>query len=129
MAVTRPRASVVGWAAAIDAALVLIFVLIGRNSHDEGFSVAGTLQTWWPFLAGLAVGWLVTLPWRRPLGIVLPGIVIWVATVAIGMALRVVSGQGIQLSFVIVAAVVLGVFLLGWRGVARAVGRLRSRPA
>ena len=35
----------------------------------------------------------------------------------VGMLLRVVSGQGIQVSFVIVAAVVLAAFLLGWRAV------------
>ena len=41
------------------------------------------------------------------------------------MLLRAVSGAGVQTSFVVVTIVVLGLFLLGWRGVARLV--LRSR--
>jgi hypothetical protein len=114
-------------AAVIDLALVLVFVLIGRDSHREAFSLGGTLQTLWPFLSGLVVGWLVTRAWRRPRGVLAPGIVIWLLTVAIGMALRVVSGQGIAVSFVIVATIVLGVFLLGWRAIAAGVSLLRSR--
>jgi hypothetical protein len=114
-------------AAALDIALVLVFVLIGRSSHDEATSLVGALVTLWPFLAGLAVGWLVVRAWRRPSALLPTGVVIWVATVAIGMVLRVVSGQGIAVSFVIVASIVLGVFLLGWRAIAIAVRAARAR--
>jgi hypothetical protein len=69
----------------------------------------------------------VTVAWRRPLGILVPGVVIWVATVAIGMLLRVASGQGVQFAFVIVATVTLGIFLVGWRAIALLIVRLRSR--
>jgi len=127
MAPARTRSSVVSLAAIIDVVLVLVFVLIGRSSHDEGFTVIGTLQTWWPFLVGLAVGWIICLAWRHPLGLLLPGIVIWVTTVVIGMLLRAASDQGVEVAFVVVASVVLGVFLLGWRAIALAVVRLRSR--
>jgi DUF3054 family protein len=126
MAGTRPRASIVWFAAAADVVLVLLFVLIGRGAHEEGLTVLGTLVTWWPFLVGLAVGWFITVAWRRPLGIVLPGVVIWLATVGIGMLLRLLSGQGIALAFVIVATVTLAVFLLGWRAIAGLVS-LRAR--
>jgi hypothetical protein len=37
--------------------------------------------------------------------------------------LRVVAGQGVQLSFVVVTVVVLGVFVLGWRAVVAFVRR------
>lgn len=111
--------------AAIDAALVLAFVLIGRASHSEG--LLGALQTWWPFLGGLAIGWVVMRAWRHPRRIAWTGIGVWVATVGCGMLLRVASGQGVQPSFVIVATVVLGVFLLGWRGLALLALRSRSR--
>jgi len=123
MAATRPPTSVVGFAAVADVVLVLLFVLIGRGAHEEALTVQGTLMTWWPFLVGLAVGWLVTVAWRRPLGVLMPGIVIWVATVGIGMLLRLLSGQGIALAFVIVATVTLAVFLLGWRAIAWLVNR------
>lgn len=55
------------------------------------------------------------------------GVVVWVSTLVIGMILRVVSGQGIAVSFVIVAAIVLAVFLVGWRAVALLVTTLRRR--
>jgi hypothetical protein len=126
MAASRPQASVVWFSAAADVVLVLLFVLIGRGAHDEGLTLQGTLTTWWPFLVGLAVGWLITVAWRRPLGVLLPGAVIWVATVGVGMLLRLLSGQGIALAFVIVATITLAVFLLGWRAIAKLV-TLRAR--
>jgi hypothetical protein len=126
-----PRSSspsaAIALSAVLDVVLVLVFVLVGRSSHAEALNPIGILQTLWPFLAGLVVGWLVIRAWRRPLAIVWTGIVAWVATVAVGMILRVVSGQGIALSFVIVATIVLGLFLLGWRAVAALIRSLRAR--
>ncbi|MEA9986753.1 MULTISPECIES: DUF3054 domain-containing protein [Subtercola] len=125
--VPAPRRDIVV-AAVFDVVLVLVFVLIGRSSHSEGFSLAGTLTTWWPFLIGLAVGWAVSRAWRRPFGIRLPGLSIWLLTVLVGMLLRTVSSQGVEVSFVIVATIVIGVFLLGWRAIAAAVAARRPRP-
>jgi peptidoglycan/LPS O-acetylase OafA/YrhL len=113
-------------AAVLDLALVLVFVGIGRRSHDEGGAILGSLTTAWPFLAGAALGWLIVRAWRRPLRVVPTGVVVWAAAVVGGMLLRLASGQGVQLSFVLVTAVVLGVFLVGWRGIAVLV-RLRTR--
>jgi hypothetical protein len=112
-------------AAIADVALVLVFVLIGRSSHDEGFSVLGTLNTLWPFLAGLVIGWLAVRAWRRPTTLLRTGVPVWIATVVIGMLLRVISGQGIQVSFVIVATIVLAIFLLGWRAITAWIARAR----
>jgi hypothetical protein len=39
---------------------------------------------------------------------------VWLATVALGQALRVVAGQGTALAFIIVSLLFLGLFLLGW---------------
>jgi len=114
-------------AAVLDVLLVLVFVLIGRDSHREGSSLAGTAETLWPFLAGLAIGWVATRAWRRPLAVLRSGAGIWLATVVVGMLLRAASSQGVQLSFVIVTAIVLGLFLVGWRAVAAPVVRRRSR--
>ena len=111
----------------IDAILVTVFVLIGRASHNEG--LLGTLVTLWPFLAGLAGGWLMLRAWRSPLRIVWTGLAVWASTVGLGLVLRLASGQGVQFSFVIVTTIVLGVFLLGWRGVALLLARARSRRA
>jgi hypothetical protein len=114
-------------AQAIDVVLVLVFVLIGRASHTEGFSVLGTLVTLWPFLVGLVVGHIVMRAWRRPFTVLWTGVGIWISTVVIGMLLRLASAQGIELSFVVVASIVLGAFLLGWRGLALLVTRRRVR--
>lgn len=114
-------------AAVADALLVLVFVLIGRRSHDESDALLGLLTTLWPFLAGAAVGWLVSLGWRRPFALVPTGVVVWVSTVVVGMLLRLASGQGVQPSFVVVTAVVLAVFLVGWRAVLLLVRRVRAR--
>jgi hypothetical protein len=111
-------------AAVIDVCCILLFVVIGRASHTKGESAAGLASTAWPFLAGLAVGWLAVRAWRRPAAIVPSGAAAWVATVAVGMVLRVLAGQGTALAFVIVALAFLGLFLLGWRLVARWAPRL-----
>jgi len=113
--------------ALVDVALVVAFVLIGRASHNEG--ALGTLVTLWPFLAGLAVGWIGARAWRTPLTVRWTGLTLWAATVVVGMLLRGVSGQGVQFGFVIVTAVVLAIFLLGWRGIAQLVLRGRARRA
>ena len=109
-----------------DAVLVLVFVLIGRASHDED-PVLGALTTYWPFLVALGAGWIASLGWRAPLSIVRTGLPVWAITVALGMVLRVVADQGVQLSFVIVTSIVLAVFLLGWRAIAALVLRRRTR--
>ncbi|RIQ33637.1 DUF3054 domain-containing protein [Jiangella rhizosphaerae] len=118
-----------GPAAVVDAVLVLAFVLIGRRTHDDPASLAGIARTAWPFAAGLAVGWAVTLLRRRRPAALVTGVTVWVATVAVGMLLRAASGQGTAPSFVVVATVVLGVFLVGWRLLARLVVRPGRAPA
>jgi hypothetical protein len=112
----------------IDGGCVLLFVIIGRASHAKGESVAGIASTAWPFLAGLAAGWLAARAWRRPFGLVPAGVGAWLGTVAGGMVLRVAAGQGTAVAFVLVALAFLGLFLLGWRLVFGAV-RLRRPPA
>lgn len=127
---TRTR----GWlAAVVDIVLIVAFALIGRSSHAEGASPIGLWTTAYPFLAGWAVGWLVVHGWTRPMRLWPTGVVVWVATVAIGMLLRVLTGQGdvagdpLPLSFVIVATISLAVFLLGWRAVVRLVAARSGR--
>jgi len=115
----------------LDCCCVLAFVIIGRASHERGESLGGIASTAWPFLAGLACGWLAVRAWRRPLGLFPAGVGAWLGTVALGMVLRVVAGQGTAVAFVLVALGFLGLFLLGWRLVPRvapALVRLRRQP-
>ena len=107
----------------VDVCCVLIFVVIGRASHADGETLAGIASTCWPFLCGLGAGWAASRAWRRPLAIRPSGIAVWLCTVALGMILRAVSGQGTAFAFIVVALAFLGLFLLGWRLIARAVAR------
>jgi chromate transport protein ChrA len=132
--VTAPRpAGSVGVRAAVaafvvDVALVLLFAAVGRRSHAESGAVVGVLRTAWPFVAGLVLGWVVALGWHRTAPLrVRDAVPVWVLTVAGGMLLRVATGAGTAPSFVVVATVVLGVFLLGWRALAALVRHRASR--
>ena len=101
--------------AVLDLCCVAAFVAIGRASHSQGEALAGLARTAWPFLAGLAIGWLATRAWRRPAALSPAGLGAWISTVAVGMLLRVVSGQGTAAAFIVVALAFLGLFMLGWR--------------
>nr|WP_284286878.1 DUF3054 domain-containing protein [Angustibacter aerolatus] len=110
-------------AAAADVVCVVAFAATGRRSHAEGLDLVGTAGTAAPFLGGLALGWLAGRGWREPLSPLRTGVPAWVGAVAGGMVLRRVTGEGTAPSFVVVASVVLGATLVGWRGVAAAVRR------
>ncbi|MDT5234114.1 MAG: hypothetical protein QOF47_101 [Mycobacterium sp.] len=101
-----------------DVVCVIVFCTIGRRSHAEGLTVAGIVQTAWPFLAGTGVGWLLIGGWRRPFTVIPVGVVVWVCTVVVGMLLRKVISAGVSTSFVVVASVSTAVLLLGWRAAA-----------
>ena len=114
-------------AVVLDVGCVLVFVIIGRASHTKGESLGGIASTAWPFLAGLAGGWLAAPAWRCPLGLWPAGVGAWLGAAGLGMVFRVVSGQGTAAAFIVVALAFLGLFLLGWRLVARLVVRLGGR--
>ncbi len=103
----------------LDLFLVVVFAASGRASHDEALSPAGVLATAWPFLVALVVGHLlvpVVLALTRrdwkPAALWPTGIVVWVVTLGGGMALRLLTGAGTALPFVLVATLVLAAALL-----------------
>ena len=114
-------------AIAADVACVLVFVLLGRSSHDEGNGIVAVANVAAPFLIGLAVGWLLApSPRRRPFAIA-TGVQVWLTTVGIGVVLRWFAwDRGTAVSFIVVAAVFLGLFLVGWRVVIAGATRPRS---
>ncbi len=105
--------------AVADICCVLLFVAIGRASHSEGETLAGLARTAWPFLAGLALGWLAVRAWRRPVAIVPAGVAAWLGAAVAGMLLRVAAGQPAAAAFILVAFAFLGLFVIGWRVLAR----------
>jgi hypothetical protein len=114
-------------AAVLDLVFVVAFVLIGRASHRE--DLVRSLTTLWPFAVGLLVGWIGARAWNAPFRLFPTGVIVLAGTVIVGLLLRTASGQGIQLGFVIVTAIVLTIFLLGWRAVALLVSRARTRSS
>jgi hypothetical protein len=110
-------------AIAVDAVCVIVFCAIGRRSHAEGVTIAGVAQTAWPFLSGTGAGWLLARGWRRPTAVVPTGVAVWLCTVVVGMLLRKATSAGVSASFVVVASLVTGLLLLGWRGVAKLITR------
>ena len=110
-------------AAALDTAVVVAFVAIGRRNHDEDEAISGLVETAAPFLISLAVAWVIWRVWLQP-DAVTTGVRVWLTTIGLGMVLRnLVFDDGTATSFVIVASVFLGTFLVGWRAVAAAFGR------
>lgn len=116
-----------GVAAGLDAFAVMLFVAIGRRSHDEASAFADLAETAMPFLIGLAVAWLVVRAWRRPTSLV-TGLAVWPIAVLTGMVVRrTLFDRGTATSFVVVTSLFLGACFIGWRLVAVALDRRRAR--
>jgi uncharacterized membrane protein (GlpM family) len=99
----------------VDAALVVLFVFIGTRNHDTDKNVAGVLSTAAPFLIGLVCGWWGSNGWKNPTA-VQTGIVVWIATVVIGMLLRNFAwDRGTAGAFIVVATIFNAFTLIGWR--------------
>ncbi|MCU1438486.1 MAG: rane protein [Naasia sp.] len=113
--------SVGAWA--LDAALVVLFVLLGRSSHGEG--PGGWVLTLLPFLAALQTGWLLRT--GRPPASLVSGGIVGGTTVVLGLLLRVATGDTAAVPFIVLTALILTAFLLGWRGLALLLARVRRR--
>jgi hypothetical protein len=113
----------VAWSA-VDVVLLLVFAASGRRTHEHGVTVVGVLETAWPFLLSYVLASIAIRAWRSPSRIWPTAVVLWVGTVAGGLAVRALSGAGVALSFQIVTLLVLGIFLLVPRAV---LGALRGR--
>jgi hypothetical protein len=111
---------------AVDVVLLLIFSAIGRANHGEDV-FGGLFVTAWPFLVGLVVGWLISRAWLAPFAPLRTGLPVWAIVVVAGMLLRGVSGQGVDVAFVLVAASFLFLFLVGWRAIVALVALVRRR--
>ncbi len=113
-------------AVGLDTFSIALFVALGRRNHDEEGGFTGVLETAAPFLIGLFVGWMIWRAWRRPT-LVRTGLAIWPVVLLVGMIVRrTVFDDGTATSFVIVATVFVGAFLVGWRAIYRLIDQRRN---
>ena len=115
-------------AIAVDVICILIFAIVGRSSHQEGTDLLGVAQTAWPFLAGCLIGTVIGRTWRHPFALK-SGVAVWLGTVIGGLTLRVLTGAGVQLSFIVVASSVLALLLIGWRAGLRLIQHARAKTS
>ncbi|MEK8228481.1 DUF3054 domain-containing protein [Oerskovia sp. M15] len=111
----------------LDVVAVLAFAAGGRATHSEDSPLAAVLTIAWPFLVGLGAGWVLLRAWRWPLAAWPTGVVLWITTWVVGMALRWATGEGLATPFLVVSAAFLLATLVGWRLVALLVLTIRSR--
>lgn len=105
----------------VDLVLVVLFTIIGHYTHSHNFELQGLLTTAWPFLAGLGVAWLLSAVWDRPIAPLATGTAVWAITVLLGLVIRALTGEGTAGPFIVVAASLNLITLVGWRLIATAV--------
>jgi len=111
-----------------DLALVIVFVIIGRASHSEALDFDGIQRTALPFLAGTLMAWIGFLL-KKHSGLTLKnGLFVWAMTVVLGLTFRLLLGDTAEIGFVVVTALVLAAFLIGWRAVRWLLQRNRPVP-
>lgn len=110
-----------------DLACVLVFAFAGKTSHEASDSDWVVLAIVWPFaLAVVLVHAGLVLRGRQTRRLWPEGAVILAVTYLVGMLLRVASGRGIAVAFLIVAVLFLALTMLGWRGLAQLALRRRT---
>lgn len=113
----------------LDLLAIVVFILIGRDTHHVSWNLEWFFVVWWPLTVGWLVGSTATLlylraerTWLRLAGTL-------VITVLLGGLLRTFTGRVAYSIFTVVALATLTLFTFGWRLVALAVARRRTRRA
>ncbi|MFN8034461.1 MAG: DUF3054 domain-containing protein [Acidimicrobiia bacterium] len=115
------------WVAALlDLTGLVLFVLLGRRQHHVHAGADELLTTLWPFLAGWFAAAIVFSLYRAPLS--WPrAIATWLVGLPLAIWLRVAWTDHVFFwSFTLVGTAFIGLFLLGWRLIARLVPSRRT---
>ena len=97
---------------------MLVFALAGKTSHEAGDSNWVVAAIVWPFALAVALAHTgLVLRGRQTRRIWPEGGVVLAVTYVLGMLLRAVTGRGIAVGFLVLAALFLALTMLGWRGV------------
>ena len=115
----------------VDILAIALFAFLARLAHqtdDMPLTVGGWLSTWWPFLVGVLLSWAFIVGLRLDAHRMFPaGLMTWVITVVVGLGVWAVRNGDIpHWSFVLVATVMSGLLLLGWRAVAQMITGRRT---
>nr|WP_276087716.1 DUF3054 domain-containing protein [Brevibacterium sp. R8603A2] len=111
----------------VDLVLVVLFTIVGYYTHAQNLDVDGIIGTAWPFVLGLLAAWLLNAVWAAPLAPLRTGVGVWATTVLLGLVVRALTGEGTAGPFVVVAASLNLVTLVGWRLIATAVAGRSGR--
>lgn len=112
---------------AIDTAIILLFVAIGRESHDaNGSTIANIISIAAPFLFALWFGWITIQAYESPMAAT-TGVLLWMITIIGGMLLRRFAfPRSTPLPFIIVTSLFTLATIVGWRVVHEWRGTRRS---
>jgi hypothetical protein len=105
------------WPLVADLICVVAFAAGGKSAHDDASTWWVIARIAWPYALACLLGYAIL--WRRgwdPLRWRPSGFTVLATTYVLGMVLRLISGRGIALGFLIVAVVFLSLTMLGWRG-------------
>lgn len=115
----------------IDVVAIFVFAVLARLAHNtesDPFTFMNILDTWWPFLIGVVLAHvLAAVVKKHPEPVAPGGVLVWVVTVVVGLGIWAIRNAAMpHWSFILVATIMSGLLLLGWRAIAAFVGR-RSR--
>lgn len=117
----------------VDWLAIFVFVYAGLGSHQQQITLGAILLAAWPFLVGRMLALVTAWPFPGLRALAVPatggraevlwpsGVLAWLLTWALGMAVRALTGGGTALAFVLVSLGVLGGLFLGWRLLSAAV--------
>lgn len=113
-----------------DVLAIAVFALLARIAHqteEMPLNFVGWLSTLWPFVIGVIVAAAVLAAAKWAGERLWPsGVVAWVITVVVGLVIWGIRNAAVpHWSFIIVATVMSGILMLGWRVIARVVLRRR----
>ena len=123
MTSTAPRRTA-GWLLPVvaDLVCVLVFAAAGKGTHEASDSEWVVLAIVWPYALSVVLAHTGLLLRGRQTRRVWPeGAVVLAVTYVLGTVLRLVSGRGIAVGFLVVAVVFLALTMLGWRAILRLV--------
>ncbi|GAA2549091.1 hypothetical protein HD598_000603 [Neomicrococcus aestuarii] len=113
----------------VDVVLIVVFTMLGRQTHEHGLSILGIAQTAAPFLlAYFLISVVARFAWPRRVGGIWPDAVLtWLVTAGLGLVFRVLFGATAAPAFQIVTFVTLGLFLVAHAAIRALISRKSRR--